>query len=147
MQEPRKILVPVDQSKTSIEALEYAISLAHKYDARIIALTVFNSSMLSHGYMNVVDVGAIAEKVAKGVDDELKALIGRYPDERARMEGVVLKGTPYLKILEYAKRENVDLIVLGSHGHTALHEILIGGTAEKVVRRAHCPVLTIRATD
>ena len=58
--------------------------------------------------------------------------------------GLVKLGKPYTEIIEFAKSENVDLIVIGSHGHTGVEHLLFGSTAEKVIRKSTCPVLIVR---
>ena len=57
---------------------------------------------------------------------------------------MLLTGSPFLEIIQYAKENNVDLIVMGTHGHSGLVHVLLGSVTERVVRKAPCPVLTIR---
>lgn len=79
--------------------------------------------------------------------ESLARLVAEHGLERFRVQTAVRPGVPHQEITDYAKEANIDLIVLGTHGHTGLVHMLMGSVAEKVVRLAPCPVLTVRHSE
>lgn len=75
--------------------------------------------------------------------EELNRVAKEELDSETTVHTIVKLGKPYLEILEVAKAEDVDLIIISTHGHTGVEQILFGSTADKVVRKAPCPVLTL----
>jgi len=138
-----KILVPTDFSEHSAYALSYAVDLAQRYEAAL---------SLVHVYP-VVNYAA-AEGFALYTPEQLAELLSKLGDqlkiaeEQARALGVsristtLLQGEAYKEILELAA--GFDLIVMGTHGRTGFKHALMGSVAEKLVRTAPCPVLTVR---
>jgi nucleotide-binding universal stress UspA family protein len=76
--------------------------------------------------------------------DELQKLAKSEIAEIANVKTIIKTGKPFVEIIETAKEEDVDLIIIATHGHSGVEHILFGSTAEKVVRKAPCPVLTLR---
>ena len=76
--------------------------------------------------------------------DELQKLAKSEINEIANVKTIIKTGKPFVEIIETAKEENIDLIIIATHGHSGVEHILFGSTAEKVVRKAPCPVLTLR---
>jgi nucleotide-binding universal stress UspA family protein len=142
----RKILYPTDFSESSLEAMKYAVSFARDYKARLILMHVVNEQIFSEG-LNLPRLAA-----PEALEQELVAEAGRQmrtvipADVRAGVdiEHVILRGMPFLEIIRYAKANEVDLIVIGTHGRSGMEHIIFGSTAEKVVRKAPCPVLSVR---
>ena len=158
-----KILCPVDFSLTSAWATRYAVAFAEAHDARLILLHVVPLPSVSlPGYYGIdgaeLEMGGVlfgmsAEEctTTEGRDDDAinlerlaEALDARHSCTiRAR----TAVGKPFLETIRAAKEEKADLIVMGTHGRTGLPHMLIGSTAEKVVRMAPCPVLTVRQPE
>lgn len=139
----KKILLPVDFSHSSDAALSFASSLAADTKAHLILLHVGeNSPAYLAGYGGFSYTPEFHEKVVK----ENLTLLERIKPTIAGIEyeHQYLDGEPAEEILGFADRENVDLIVIGSHGRTGLSRLLLGSVAEAVVRRAKCPVLTVK---
>ena len=140
----KKILCPIDFSACSTYALTYAIDLSLKDHASLYLIHVIET------YMG--DIGDILKQIDLLLDDKqtdnLKMrLINLIPDEirtNISIDTLVVKGTPFVEIIKAAKDNQVDLIVMGTHGKTALDYILIGSVAERVIQRSPCPVLSIR---
>jgi nucleotide-binding universal stress UspA family protein len=78
------------------------------------------------------------------IADELASLIPREWEGSHRFRRMTREGPPFVRIIEYAKETEADIIVLGTHGRSALMQMLLGSVAERVVRKAPCPVLTVR---
>jgi nucleotide-binding universal stress UspA family protein/mono/diheme cytochrome c family protein len=140
----KRILVPLDFSANSTRALDYALALARKFDAALHLVHVCEvPSMLTAS----MDAYAIADaewsrRLGEEAGSELEKL-------RPRLAGVsvsteVLFGNPARAIVTAAHTNDVDLIVMGTHGHGAVMHLVLGNVAERVVRTADCPVLTVR---
>lgn len=135
-----RILVPTDFSEYSQPAIGYACAMADKFDAELHLLHVLevhiSSTPVFSGEMvpshHIAESRAAAEKALQDVAPGRNAV-------RATSEGTV-----FLEILRYAKENEIDLIVMGTHGRTGLVHVLMGSTAERVVRKAPCPVMTVR---
>jgi nucleotide-binding universal stress UspA family protein len=147
-----RILAATDFSDDSNYALEFAEELARRFSAEIFVMHVDQPlapvmvSELSPG----LDVGAInriAEEQRLLALKELDRITARLRDAGLKSRGLLKVGAPFLEIINAAYNEGADLIVLGTHGRTGLAHVLMGSVAERVVRKAHCPVLTIRHPD
>ena len=141
----KKILCPVDFSISSYHAVEYAIAFSQRYEAELQLVYVMEvaAAALSLSEVDVTDPGLL-EELRKDAQDKLDQLTS---DTRKRHEPVsrqMLYGKPFVEIISAAKDWQADLIVMGTHGRTGLEHVLIGSVAEKVVRKAPCPVLTVR---
>lgn len=159
------LLVPVDFSSYSRQALERAAVLAERFDATVIALHVVDSelgvqTLAGHlGKPVVAPAVGESDETAEISDDEIKTMLD---DQRAQayealqaflppllancpLELRVLFGRPFERIIETAVKEEVALIVMGTHGRTGLAHIVLGSIAERVVRLAPCAVLTVKA--
>jgi nucleotide-binding universal stress UspA family protein len=138
------ILVPSDFSECSDEALRYGLELARRFDARVHLLHVVQDPVTqpwaAEGFS--VPLYEIVDQWQRQAKERLEAAV---PDaDRARVTAVSKVATPYAEILEYAAANQVDLIVMGTHGRGGVTHMLLGSIAERVVRRAPCPVLTVR---
>ena len=146
-----KILVAVDGSEESFKAAQYAIDLAKKRDkAQLIALTV-NETPSS--FLNMMESSAL-EKWREHIKAESEPLFNRIStygldiDEgsqlQLRTEIIDSTKSAYTAIVDYAEKENVDLIVIGTRGKTGLKRALLGSIASGVVTYATCPVLVVK---
>jgi universal stress protein A len=143
----KHILVPLDFSEKANKALVYAMALAESLGGKITLLHVVEPVYLTTepGMTFLPQQTATAEEHAgrKRMLKTAQELITKHLFERA----VVRQGTPYREITTTAKTLNADIIVLATHGRTGLNHVLMGSTAERVVRHAPCPVLTVRRTQ
>ncbi len=133
-----KILVPVDFTSTTDKVIDYAVSVAGKLGAKICFLHVVSDfegydMMLVHPSFNVM-----AADMKENSEKRIADLVDTYDGSC----GDVLIGDAAEKIIEYAKNEGADLIIVGTHGAKGLERIILGSTAERVVKKASCPVLT-----
>lgn len=137
----KRILVPHDFSETSDTAVRYGIELARKFGARLYVVHVgerMRSEMATEFPLG------LDEAVETAVRERLLKIV--TPQERQELNPVfvVLPGSPSTEIVQYAKDEDIDLIVMGTHGRGVVAHALLGSVAEKVIRLAPCPVLTAR---
>jgi len=138
------ILVPFDFSEHSDQALRYGLELARKFDATLYLLHVVQDPAAQTYAGEVLTLPPI-EVVDQWVLDAGEKLAARVPAldaNRVRVRALV--GSPYAEILRFADVEEIDLIVMGTHGRGGVSHFLLGSIAERVVRRSPCPVLTVR---
>jgi nucleotide-binding universal stress UspA family protein len=144
-----RILVPIDFSAASDAALVYAKGLAERFGASLHLVHAFENPFTAAAFASGVYSNAPLALGEKLLGEVQKRLADRFTaDEAARFGGtaVVVTGPPAGSIVEHAKTVGVDLIVMGTHGHHGLTHVLLGSVAERVVRTAPCPVLTLRDT-
>lgn len=139
-----RILVPVDFSETSAAALKYALALADAFGSQVHVLHVVDASASQHLAAEMAMVSDTAlEAERTRAEAELAQLLTRDEVSRYRARLVTVSGAPFSGIVTYARQEGIDLIVMGTHGRGPVAHLLIGSVAERVVRKAPCPVLTI----
>jgi nucleotide-binding universal stress UspA family protein len=141
----KRVLCPVDFSEASIVALACAFSIAQESDARLTLLHVFdwpsNDELSLEG---AFDVPAFRRKREEEARHRLVALIPEGARNWCSPDPTLRFGKPYREILAVAETERADLVVMGVHGRNALDVMLFGSNTNQVVRRASCPVLTLR---
>ncbi|WKZ73293.1 MAG: universal stress protein [Ignavibacteriaceae bacterium] len=142
----KKILVPIDFSDYSKQAMKYASELAGIFNSEIILIYVVEPII----YPPDLSIGQIAlptltYQIDENAKEELDRVAGEIIPKEIKFTSIVKLGKPFIEIIGVAESENIDLIVISTHGHTGVEHMLFGSTADKVVRKAHCPVLTLRA--
>ncbi len=140
----RHILVPTDFSDAANQALELALELAPKFEAKI---TLLHSTWLPPYYYSAYAEGLAwpTEELEGKAKQELDAACSRAKERYANVESVLASGEAWERILEAAKERAVDLIVMGTHGRRGISRLVLGSIAEKVVRLSPVPVLTVSA--
>lgn len=137
------IVVPIDFSAESKNALNYASKLAAAFGAVLRVIHVVESTPFLNDLPNVVLTRPESE-IAKEALTKLQALAREEIDELIPVQPEVRIGKPYREIVGAAKVLGADLIVIATHGYTGLKHALLGSTAERVVQYAPCPVLVVR---
>lgn len=141
----RHILVPLDFSACSEAALPYTASLARKYGAKVTLLHVIPTQMYAVGE---ADFWQLSDQVLTTLEQEARQKFAAVfsPAEREQLEVAekVTQGVPFAEIIEEAKEQAVDLIVMATHGRAGVSHLILGSVTEQVVRQAPCPVLTVR---
>ena len=144
----KRILYPTDFSEYSLAALPYAVALAQQNDAELYCLHIVEmptEEYLTGDYMVPLDVPHVPEdRILRTARARLERFVSEHLSEIDKVTPRVLTGTPFVEIIRYAREQSIDMIVIGTHGHSALAAMLLGSVAEKVVRTAPCPVLTVR---
>lgn len=143
----RTILVPIDFSPNADAVLEWAAHLGHEHGSRIVLL---------HAYHLPVDFQQLEgaylppdfwAQVKNDATQNLERYAARLREQGLAVEAVIREGYPASVIEEEARDRGVDLIVIGTRGHTGLKHLLLGSVAERVVQKAPCPVLTVKARE
>ncbi len=141
----RRILVPIDFSEHSKDALRYAVELGSIFDAELLLVFVVESvgypADLGYGQ---VGIPRIERDLSERGRAELVRLSEKYVGGKLAVKYNVSAGRPFVEIIRAARDFDVDLIIIATHGHTGVEHILFGSTTEKVVRKAPCPVLVVR---
>jgi universal stress protein A len=141
----KKILVPIDFSEFSKSSLRYAAAFASTFKAKLVLIYVVEPVIYPPDFsMGQIAIPTVDMEMDRRALEELNTLAkGEIPSE-IEVSTIVKTGKAFFEIIETASLEDVDLIIIATHGHTGVEHILFGSTAEKVVRKAPCPVLTIR---
>ena len=145
---PKRILVPTDFSEPAAAALDYAKTLAEATRASLQVLHVMEDPLPGLRQPDhVCSVLAIREQLEREAGEQLEAVF--TPEERTKFHAVTTAqwGTPHAQILKIADENHIDLIVMGTQGRGAILHALMGSVAERVVRHAKCPVLTIHSAE
>jgi len=141
----KKILCPVDLSDVSKQALRYAGRICRETDAHLLVLYVLEP-MANPGNLTFrpVTITDLEEQLVEHARNTVEGLVGEMGLGPDAVTTGVQKGVASVEIVRAAEEEGVDLIVMGTHGLTGISHVLLGSTAERVVRKAPCPVLTIK---
>jgi nucleotide-binding universal stress UspA family protein len=141
-----RILVPTDFSKFSQNALTYAVAFAEKFGAEIVLLHVVQDLALfiPEAVLGTPAVTPPVEQFIAAAKTALERTVKELNLPGITIRPAVAEGVPFEEIIRAARDQDVDLIVMGTHGHTGLAHMLMGSVAEKVVRKAPCPVLSVR---
>ncbi|MGE0041674.1 MAG: universal stress protein [Vicinamibacterales bacterium] len=138
-----RVLCPVDQSPVARLALAHAVNLAHWYGARVQAIEVLPTGIPPLMEVPVPAVPTLSEEAQRGVAEALDAFVAPYTGLGVEIDTAVVEGDVVGGILEAAAAWPADLLVIGTHGRGGLQHLTLGSVAEKVMRRAACPVLTV----
>jgi nucleotide-binding universal stress UspA family protein len=141
----RKILVPTDFSDVSKKALRYAKALAAVHGAEILVLHVVEDT--AYPIETVLRQGNfphLRDEITKVLKRQLEDLLKTEFEGGGKLRALSASGKPFVEICRVAAAEDVDLIVIATHGHTGIKHVILGSNAERVVRQAPCPVLTVR---
>ena len=144
----RNILVATDFSEPSGVALAYGRDLARNYNARLHVMHVVEDVMLRYSSEVGIALPALQEDLVKAARKELESRITKEDREQLKAVPVLDTGANVASaICDYAKNNAIDLIVTGTHGRGVVQHFLMGSVAERVVRSAPCPVLTVHAHE
>lgn len=145
----KKILAPTDFSENAAVAVRLAATVAAENAAELHVIHVVGNSPLRHavreGLLSSEDTHeTVTQKVQDAADEKLAGEITRISPGHELTAAVTLFGEPFREVVEYAEKHGIDLIVMGRRGET-LADLVLGSTAERVIRHAPCPVLITRS--
>lgn len=145
MKDFKTILFANDFAETSEEVFDYALSMAKKFDAKLLIVHVINEPVDLRGfYVPHISFENLEKEIAEGAEKMMEKFCRTKVKEFTNYETFILSGIPYEEIMKKADEAQASLIVMGTHGRRGLDHMLFGSTAERVVRGAGCPVLTVR---
>ena len=141
----KKILVTTDLSETSALAFEPACELAAAFGAEMLVVHVVEDQLPAYmDEFTAVPIDTILNTQTRRATESLDQFLAAHLPEGARVESLVAHGIAHLEIPRIAEERGVDLIVMATHGRGFVSHALFGSTTERIVRKAPCPVLTIR---
>jgi universal stress protein A len=143
--EIKTILFPTDFSEGAANALKYAVDVAKRYGAKLHILhVIYDIAKASGWYVPHISMDQMYKDIEVGAKKELERFgledLSGFKD----IERTVSTGVPHEVIVDFATKNKIDMIVIGTHGRSGIDRILFGSTAAQVVRNAPCPVLTVR---
>ncbi len=143
----KRILVPVDFSTASLRAIDYAIEIGRRFKPEFVVLYVLEpiyypapADLYGAGY----DMSPVYREIERAGRTHLARIVAAFQKKHLPVRALLQVGTAYDVIVETAKKLKADVIIMSTHGRTGLSHALMGSVAEKVVRSAACPVLTVR---
>jgi nucleotide-binding universal stress UspA family protein len=145
MEKFEKILFALDFSENSEHAFDYAYTMAKMFNSRLILIHVIQEPIdLSGFYAPHISFENLEKEIEEGAEKMMgkfcRTMIGDFTNYETR----IVSGIPYEEILKMADLEHASLIVMGTQGRRGIDHLLFGSTAERVVRNAKCPVMTVR---
>ncbi len=140
----KKILVPTDASEYSRRALKMALELAQSVHAEVVLLHVSYTPQAYWGYTISYGITVTQEQLDQNGELALEATMSGIDNEQVVINKRVESGHPVTIILQQIKQENIDLVIMGSHGYGAIAGSVLGSVSQRVLQRASCPVLIIK---
>ena len=140
-----KILFPTDFSEGSDNAVLYPIDLAKQYNATLFIIHIVYDVIQTTGWdVPHLPLEQLDKDLTEGSERQLDEFCTEVIHGVDKVEKRTIMGVPHQEIVQFAEDEKIDLVVIGTHGRTGLDRALFGSTAERVVRMAPCPVLSVR---
>lgn len=144
-----RILLPTDFSDYAKTAMNYSCAFAEHFGAELHLLHVLQDlvAMVPEPGLAFPPPGDYMTELRESAERALEQLLDPNWAEGKTIVKATRQGPPFLEIIRYAKEVDIDMIVIGTHGRSGLAHALLGSVAEKVVRKAPCPVLTVRPDE
>jgi universal stress protein A len=140
-----RILIAIDFSENSDYAFDYALTLARQFQSELTVMHVINEPVDLRGfYVPHISFEQLEKEIEEGAEKMMESFCREKMGDFARYKTDIVTGIPYEEINRKAEASGASLIVLGTHGRKGIDHLIFGSTAERVVRSATCPVLTIR---
>ena len=145
MKNVEAILFPTDFSEGSFHALPYAVDLAKHYNAKLYMLhIVYDVFKATDSHIPHISADELYKEISEWANKEIDTCCIEEIRGLPNVKKVVLQGIPFDEIVKFAEKEKIDLIIMGTYGKKGLERFIFGSTAERVVRNAPCPVMTVR---
>ena len=144
---PKRILVPTDFGASSDRALAYAVKLAKALGAELVVLHAYEIPVVGFPDGALVATPALAARITDGAQPGVRRALEAHASAGVPMQSLVKQGPTWRTILDTATEVGAEMIVMGTHGRHGLPRALLGSVAEKVVRAATVPVLTVHVED
>jgi nucleotide-binding universal stress UspA family protein len=140
---PKTILVPTDFSEPATIALDYAVNLAEKLDARVVVLHAYEIPVFGFPDAPLIATTDVAARIITAAQGALESTAARYKTRKVTIESLLKTGDAREMVHHVADEIGADLIVMGTHGRKGVARALLGSVTENVIRSATRPVLTI----
>lgn len=147
---PKKILFCTDFSENSLPAKGYAVDFAKAFGASLDVLHVVNSSRLGYPAFEAgvpFDLQSVLLNIEESVKIAFNDFLTEFEGQLTEISTTSRIGVPAVEITRFADEHAINLIIMGTHGWTGFRHLILGSTAENVVRTAKCPVLTVKSSE
>jgi nucleotide-binding universal stress UspA family protein len=141
----KTILAPIDFSRITNAVVDEAVTLAKAVDGRVVLLAVIQPPVVMSEYAAMMDIAELTAAGERNAARQLEQMEKTIKPRSVNTECVQVVGSPVTHIVEQAAKFEADYIVMGSHGHTAFYDLLVGSTTHGVLKRAQCPVVIVPA--
>ncbi len=138
-----KIVVPVDLEKNTQKLVDFAIYMAKKFNAELNLIHVTEFYSTEAMLLGNPSLGNINAQRMSKAEETMEHLLAENTKKYNKIKGSVLKGEVVDTIVSFAETEQAEMVIIGTHGAKGLEKILLGSVAERVVKRVHCPTLTM----
>jgi len=145
MLQVKKILVPIDFSNNSNQVFEFGHSLAQYTHAQLHLIHIIDPIYYEKQQTETTDLSFIHKTRLENAKEELRKFKFEMPYSVVDITEVLVEGVPHIEILDYARKNDIDLIIIGSHGWTNLSRNLMGSIADKIMRQADIPVICLKS--
>jgi nucleotide-binding universal stress UspA family protein len=143
-----RILFPTDFSEGSSLALRSAVDMAKMYNAKLhIVHVVYDFAKVTGSHVPHISADELYKEMNSWAQKEIDRCCLEETRDLPNVEKTVIEGIPYEELIKFAEKEQIDLIVIGTYGRSGLERFIFGSTAERVVRKAPCAVLTVRVPE
>ena len=140
----QKILFTTDFSEYSLYALNHATAIAEKFNAELTLIHVIQPTITPADYAWVGPPPNLPDEHETQYRESLSQIIEEHVPKNIKTDTILVYGAPFREIISAGRKRGMDLIIMATHGLGGLSHVLFGSTAEKVVRKSPCPVLTVR---
>jgi len=142
-----KILCPIDFSEHSLEALDNAVEMAQNLSSELVLTHIISPIPVrpTPTQPSEFDVSGYRDTLEENSEENMDSVIKKHIPDNVKVKKVIRSGMPAQEIDDIAEEENIDLLIISTHGRTGLSHVIFGSVAEKIIRHAPCPVLTIRS--
>ena len=141
----KKILVAIDFSAGSIQALRYALKFATSFDAQLLLLHVLHDPVDAPGFYSSKKAG---KKVLRNMEEAASRMMEEFVDKHLKkwkkFETRIIPGLPAAEIVSLAEKAKVDMLVMGTRGHNGFKRLMLGSVTDRVIRASACPVLVVQ---
>jgi len=139
-----RILVPIDGSQLSLKAAKQGIYIAKRLESEVVFLYVIDVRMIETSSLTGTDQGILRTRLRNVAERYLNEAAKLAEEENIMFQNRIREGLPAEDILKEIEEEKIDLVIMGSKGMSGAHRVIIGSTAEEVVRWSPCPVLIVK---
>ena len=140
----QRILIPVDGSQLSLQAAKQGVYIARKLESKVVFLYVIDVRMIETSSLTGTDPGILKTRLRNAAERYLNEAAKLAEEENITFQNRIREGLPAEDILKEIEEEKIDLVIMGSKGMSGAHRVVIGSTAEEVVRWSPCPVLVVK---
>jgi len=140
----QRILVPIDGSQLSLKAAKQGIYIARKLESKVVFLYVIDVRMIETSSLTGTDAGILRARLRNVAERCLNEAAKLAEEENIMFQNRIREGLPAEDILKEIEDEKIDLVIMGSKGMSGAHRVIIGSTAEEIVRWSPCPVLIVK---